>query len=76
MSKHIINGQKISTNYDYPPIPIRDYDWSATSEDFDASYEGPEDGGWIGSHPIGHGRTEAEAIADYLDQIAAEDPTP
>ena len=39
-----------------PPIPIRDYDWSACRED------------WDEGQPIGHGRTEEEAIKDLLQQ--------
>lgn len=33
-------------SYDPPPIPIRSFDWTGTSPDFDASYEGEEDG-WV-----------------------------
>lgn len=29
MATHNINGVKIHTSFDYPPIPIRDMDWSA-----------------------------------------------
>jgi len=47
---------KINTNYDYPPIPIRDYDWSATREDYD---EGDL---------IGTGKTEQDAINDLVCQ--------
>jgi len=46
---------KIITRHEYPPIPIRDYDWSAIRE----SYE-PGD-------PIGHGKTEQDAIEDLLE---------
>ena len=48
---------KIRTNYDYPPIPIRDMDWSATLD------------GYEGGDPIGRGHTEDEAIADLKDQL-------
>ena len=65
---HTVNGHKVETNHDYPPIPIRSMDWSATSPDFDADWRGEEDG-WVAFHPIGHGRTEQEAIADYLSLI-------
>ena len=47
---------KILTSYDYPPIPIRDYDWSAFREDYD---EGDL---------IGYGETEQSAINDLLRQ--------
>jgi len=48
----------IVTTYDPPPIPIRDFDWSAYVE---GEYD-------IGQ-PIGHGKTEADAIADLITQI-------
>jgi len=47
---------KILTNYEYPPIPIRDYDWSAIRENY-----GPGD-------LIGTGRTEQDAIDDLVRQ--------
>jgi hypothetical protein len=49
---------RIVTHHDYPPIPIRDFDWSAIYAD---TYD-------EGS-PIGRGRTEADAIADLKSQI-------
>jgi hypothetical protein len=42
---------KVNTEFVNPPIPCRDFDWSATGEDYD-------EGG-----PIGWGRTEEEAIS-------------
>ena len=45
---------KILTSYDYPPIPIRNYDWSVIREDYE-----PGDA-------IGYGRTEKEAIEDLV----------
>jgi len=47
---------KIITSYDYPPIPIRDYDWSAIRKDYE-----PGD-------LIGTGRTEQDAIDDLVRQ--------
>ena len=47
---------KIITSYDYPPISIRDYDWSAIREDYE-----PGD-------LIGTGRTEQDAIDDLVRQ--------
>ena len=47
---------KIITSFDHPPIPIRNYDWSAIREDYD---EGDL---------IGHGETEQEAIDDLKQQ--------
>lgn len=53
---------RIRTDYVYPPIPDRRFDWSAVDDD---TYDGAED-----SHcPIGRGATEAEAVADLLQQI-------
>lgn len=45
---------KIITSYDYPSIPIRDYDWSAIRESYD---EGDL---------IGYGKTEQDAINDLV----------
>lgn len=53
---------KIRTHYDPPPIPMRDFDWSAIDAD---TYDYTE--------PIGYGRTEDEAIADLLSQIEDEE---
>jgi hypothetical protein len=43
---------KVITSHNYPPIPIRNYDWSANREYYD---EGDL---------IGYGETEQEAIDD------------
>lgn len=49
----------VRTSHVYPPIPIRDYDWSAVD---DKTFDGPGSSqGW--------GRTEAAAIADLIEQI-------
>ena len=50
---------KIKTEFVYPPIPIRKFDWSAIDDD---TYDGP-------GSPVGTGATEAEAIADLMEQI-------
>lgn len=56
-----IAGERIVTNYDFPPIPDRRFDWSAVTD----SYDGAPD-----SHcPIGHGRTEQDAIDDLVAAI-------
>jgi hypothetical protein len=53
---------KIRTEFVYPPIPIRAFDWSAVDDD---TYDGAED-----SHcPIGYGATEEEAVEDLKRQI-------
>ena len=54
----------ILTEHVYPPIPDRSCDWSAIDGD---TYDGAPD-----THPpcpVGWGATEAEAIADLLEQI-------
>jgi hypothetical protein len=66
MATHEINGTKIHTSFDYPPIPVRDMDWSAVTDNYEA--ESDSEGSWS-THPIGHGATEQEAIADLLDQL-------
>ena len=48
--------RQIITSHDCPPIPSRDYDWSALRED------------WDEGDLIGYGRTEQEAIDDLLEQ--------
>jgi len=45
------------TEFVYPPIPLRDWDWSAVEDGYE-----PGD-------PIGRGPTEAEAIIDLQEQI-------
>lgn len=50
---------KIDTHYWAKPIPLRQFDWSATDGD---TYDGP-------GCPIGHGATEHDAIADLMDQL-------
>lgn len=64
MAIHLINGIKISTCHEYPPIPVRSFDWSAIDDD---TYEG------VGC-PVGHGTTEQEAIDDLLAQIEESAP--
>ena len=48
--------KKIITSYDFPPIPIREYDWSAIRSDYD---EGDL---------VGYGKTEQDAINDLINQ--------
>lgn len=50
---------RIKTQFVYPPIPIRSFDWSAVD---DNTYDGP-------GSPIGWGPTEQAAIDDLLEQI-------
>lgn len=51
---------KIVTSFVYPPIPIRTCDWAAYFDDDEPNDEG--------QMQIGRGRTEADAIADLLEQ--------
>lgn len=67
-ARHYIGTRKIVTSHDYPPIPTREMDWSATSEDYDADLVAGE---YVGSHPVGHGPTEEAAIDDFLEQMEA-----
>lgn len=48
---------KIETACICPPIPCRNFDWQATSEDYE---EGD---------PIGFGETEVEAIEDFKEKF-------
>lgn len=49
---------KVKTRYEFPPIPVRDFDWVAIDDD---TYEP--------GCPVGYGRTEREAVSDLLDQL-------
>lgn len=53
-------------SYDPPPIPIRDFDWRATGPNYDASYEGPEDG-WVDNGE----KAEAPTRAKLIEEIDA-----
>ena len=67
MTIHIINGLKVRTTFEYPPIPVRDMDWSAVD---DSTYDCDcDEGGFFTTCPIGRGATEQEAISDLLGQI-------
>ena len=50
---------KIITEFVYPPIPLRDFDWSAVTDNYEPGC------------PIGYGRTEEAAIADLMAEIEA-----
>jgi hypothetical protein len=67
MAFHNINGIKIRTTFEYPPIPVRDMDWSAIDDDtYDVDCD---QDGFFSRSPIGRGATEQEAIADLIEQI-------
>jgi len=57
---------KITTSFNPPPIPMRQFDWCAID---DETYDGY-------GCPIGHGTTQEEAIADLLEQIESDEPNP
>ena len=57
---------KIVTHYDPKPIPVRQYDWTAVTDE----YDGAEDSS--ARSQIGYGATEAEAIADLQAQLDEE----
>jgi hypothetical protein len=59
---------KIKTSHVNPPIPIRQYDWCAYD---DNTYDGAED---AGPQIMGHGATEAEAIAQFQERWAEAFP--
>lgn len=52
---------KIITDFIYPPIPLRQFDWAAW-------YDGEEENG-----PYGYGRTEEEAVKELLENYPRED---
>lgn len=54
-----MTSPKIITSHDYPPIPIRQFDWSA-------HYDGYEETG-----PYGHGPTEEAARQDLIENYEA-----
>ena len=62
MAIHRVWDFTVRTSFDYPPIPVRRFDWSAIDDD---TYDGAEDS----CCPVGHGATEQEAIDDLLDQL-------
>lgn len=62
MTTYKISGLTLHTSYDYPPIPVRWMDWSC----IDDNYDGAPD---AGHHIVGHGKTELEAIYNYLEQV-------
>jgi hypothetical protein len=55
---------RVETHFWMKPVPSASYDWLAIDRD---TYDGAPDSGNHGE--VGHGATEAEAIADLLDAI-------
>jgi hypothetical protein len=61
----LLHGRReITLSFDYPPIPVRDFDWSAIDRN---SYEP--------GAPIGRGPTAEAALRDLLDQIEEDEVT-
>lgn len=58
---------KIRTDYWAKPIPDRSFDWSAVDDD---TYDGAPDSST--RNQIGHGATEAEAIAELIERFDNE----
>lgn len=56
---------KVRTQFIFPPIPVRRFDWTAVD---DETYEA--------GFPVGFGATEAEAVADLLEQLGVPAPAP
>jgi hypothetical protein len=52
----------IYTEYLFPPIPIRDFDWHAYWGEGTSEYQ-----------KSGYGRTELEAITNLMDTIEEDD---
>lgn len=58
----IIDGLRIRTNFDHPPVPGRGFDWSAWIDGQEEDYG-----------LLGRGRTESEAVSELLDIVAERD---
>jgi hypothetical protein len=54
---------RIVTDFVFPPIAERSFDWSAIDAD---TYDGTAD------CPVGRGPTEEAAIADLMEQLEAD----
>lgn len=50
---------RIRVSYEFPPIPSRQFDWSAVD---DSTYDGPP-------CPVGTGATKELALIDLLEQL-------
>ena len=58
---------KIRTEYVYPPIPLRQFDWAAYDDD---TYCGCGECHSL----VGYGPTEQAAIDDLNEQLLAKEP--
>jgi hypothetical protein len=66
MNDKSIRDQKIITYYWAKPIPVRDYDWEAVTDDYDGAPDSPLRG------QIGYGTTEQEAVDDLKRLLQEE----
>lgn len=57
-----MSAPRIITSHVYPPIPCRQFDWCAYDDRLGADCS-----------PYGWGRTEQEAIADFLERLEEQD---
>jgi hypothetical protein len=62
MTTYTISGITLYTTYEFPSIPVRQFDWTC----IDSDYDGAPD---AGPQLHGTGATEVEAIVDYLTQL-------
>lgn len=52
---------RITTTHVFPPVPFRNMDWSAVTDDYEPG------------QAIGYGATEREAVADLVAQLEEAD---
>ena len=57
----IILALKIRPNYWPKPIPLRQFDWEAVTDNYEPGA------------PVGYGRTRQEALDDLLEQLEESD---
>ena len=61
---------KIRTDFVYPPLPVRNMDWSAIDDDtYDVDCD---ENGFFSNCPVGRGATEQAAIDDLMDQLLVD----
>ncbi len=72
--EHFVRGgthRGWTISFDYPPIPCRNFDWSATHPDYDCDCD--SDGFYCVAGAIVHGRTREDVIAEidawYDEQV-------
>ena len=56
----------IIANYDFPPVPDRNMDWSAVTDNYDYAPDAP-------MSPIGRGRTKWDAIRNLIERLEMDD---